>query len=201
MLAMPAEWRMPTRLLLAWNLATWTHLIAAFIIMARADTRSIKERALLTDEDRFVALTFASVAAFAAMAAIFAQLPLVKETHGLPRARHLGLAIATILSAWAFTHVTYAQHYAHEYFIERESENDVSDENRGGLRFPGTPNPDYFDFLYFSMIIGVASQTADVEIRASPMRRVSLVHSLLSFFFNTAILALTINIGSGLFGP
>ncbi len=64
--------------------------------------------------------------------------------------------------------------------------------------FPGTATPDYFDFLYFSYIIGVASQTADVEITAKEMRRVSLAHSILAFFFNSAVLALTINIAAGL---
>ena len=201
MALMPSDWRLPSRLLIAWNLATWIYLAAALWAMSRANRASIKKSALLTDEGRYFVLTFACVAAFAAMAAIFAQLPLVKDTHGLLRAMHLGLAAATIVSAWAFTHVIYAQHYAHEYFIERDSETDCSDEDRGGLHFPGTLEPDAFDFLYFSMIIGVASQTADVEITASDMRRISLVHSLISFFFNTTILALTINIASGLFAP
>jgi len=200
MLVMPDSWHQPTRVLIAWNLATWIYLGAAFWMMSRVDAETIKQRALLTDEGRFVVLTLASVAAAASLAAIFAQLPMVKDSHGWLRALHLGLVIATILSAWTFTHVTYGQHYAHEFFIERESEKDLADEYRGGLRFPGTPNPDFFDFLYFSMIIGVASQTADVEICSRPMRRLSLVHSLVSFFFNTTILALTINIASGLVG-
>ena len=201
MLVMPIEWRLPTRLLIAWNLGAIAYIVAALAIMISADPRTIRARAILTDEGRFIVLTFASVAAMASIAAIFAQLPTVKETHGLLRAMHLTLTISTILSAWTFTHVIFAQHYAHEYFIERASEKDLPAEFRGGLNFPGTTNPDFLDFLYFSFIIGVASQTADVEICSPPMRRVSLAHSLLSFFFNTTILALTINIASGLIAP
>ena len=117
---------------------------------------------------------------------------------GLMKGLHLGLAALTIVTSWAFIHIIFAQHYAHEYFIERASEKSLPEEFRGGLHFPGAGAPDYFDFVYFSFIIGVASQTADIEICSPPMRRVSLVHSLVSFFFNTTILALMINIASGL---
>jgi uncharacterized membrane protein len=93
---------------------------------------------------------------------------------------------------------TYALHYAHEYFDEYFTEPGKPAAERGGLVFPGTGNPGYFDFLYFSYVIGVASQTADVNITSPAMRRVALVHCVLAFFFNSAVLALTINIAAGL---
>ena len=193
---LPAEWRWPTRLLIAWNIGTWSYIAAAFIMMAQSTTQTIRRRAVMTDEGRFVVLVLACIAATASFAAIFMQLATVKDAHGLLRAGHLGLAGATIISAWTFTHVMFAQHYAHEYFIERASERELAPEYRGGLHFPGEQSPDFFD----AFIIGVASQTADIEICSRPMRRVSLVHSLLSFVFNTIVVALTINIASGLVG-
>ncbi len=198
--AMPPAWHFTTRLLIAWNVGAVIYIAASLVMMARSTAHTIRQTAILTDEGRFVVLILACLAATASFAAIFMQLAVVKDAHGLLRAGHLALAAVTVVSAWTFTHIMFAQHYAHEFFIERVSEKDLAEEYRGGLRFPGGQKPDFFDFLYFSFIIGVASQTADIEISSRPMRRVSLVHSLLSFVFNTIIVALTINIASGLVG-
>ena len=198
---MPDEWRDSTRALVGWNVAATLYVVAAFFMLSGADAEDIKRYAIDADEGRFIALTLACVAATAAFVAIVDQLTAVKDSKGIYHAMHLTLAFATIVSAWTFTHLMFMQHYAHEYFIERDSELELPEEFRGGLCFPGTKTPAYSDFAYFAFVIGVASQTADVEITTSVMRRLSLVHSLLSFVFNTAILALTINIASGLIAP
>ena len=103
-----------------------------------------------------------------------------------------------MLSAWVFIHLTFALHYAHEYFDETKAVEGEKPALRGGINFPDTDEPDYWDFVYFSFIIGVAAQTADVTIGSKVIRRTSLVHSILAFFFNSAVLALTINIAAGL---
>ena len=139
-----------------------------------------------------------SLAAIAAIAAIVAELAIVKDLSGTIKGLHIGLAAATIVSAWFFIHLTYAFHYAHEFFDEYFAEPGRSAAERGGLAFPGTEHPDYYDFLYFSYVIGVACQTADVDISSPAMRRGALVHCVLAFFFNSAVLALTINIAAGL---
>jgi uncharacterized membrane protein len=139
-----------------------------------------------------------SLAGIAAIAAIIAQLAIVKDFSGMIKGLHIGLAAATIVSAWFFIHLTYAFHYAHEYFDEYFAEPGRPATERGGLAFPGTEHPDYYDFLYFSYVIGVACQTADVNISSPAMRRVALVHCVLALFFNSAVLALTINIAAGL---
>jgi uncharacterized membrane protein len=92
----------------------------------------------------------------------------------------------------------FALHYAHDYFAATDTMDDGPDSLRGGLSFPQTENPDYYDFLYFAYVIGVASQTADVSITSKAMRKTALVHCILAFFFNSAVLALTINIAAGL---
>jgi uncharacterized membrane protein len=194
----PVQYHLSTRLLIAWNLGTWLYIVLSLIMMSGATEQSIRHHALLGDESRFVILTLASVAAAASLAAIVAQVAAVKDAVGLLKYAHLALAGSTIVSAWTFVHLIFAQHYAHEFYIERDDEQSLPEEFAGGLRFPGTVQPIFIDFLYFSFVIGVASQTADVETTSHPMRRVTLVHCILAFFFNTIILALTINIAAGL---
>ncbi|VFU11015.1 DUF1345 domain-containing protein [Methylocella tundrae] len=195
---LPANFRLATRLLIAWNIGTWLYFILSAVLVVTSTPESMRRRAKASDEGRFLVLILTSLAAIASMGAIVAQLGATKDMSGMTKSLHVTLAAATIISAWTFIHLTYALHYAHEYFDELDAEPGKEPHEAGGLKFPGTDDPDYFDFLYFSFIIGVASQTADVEITAKEMRRVSLVHSILSFFFNSAVLALTINIAAGL---
>jgi uncharacterized membrane protein len=195
---LPDSVRLATRLLIAWNAGTWFYFIATGIMIARASPQSIRQRAKATDEGKSFILVFTGFAALAAIAAIIVQLIAVKELSGTVKGLHIGLAAATIVSAWFFIHLTYALHYAHEYFDEYLAEPGRPPAERGGLIFPGTEDPDYYDFLYFSYVIGVACQTADIELSSHAMRRVALVHCVLAFFFNSAVLALTINIAAGL---
>ncbi len=194
----PSGWRLATRLLIAWNAGTILDIALTLRSMAVATTKTIRWRAAETDDGKWAVLAFTSVAAVAALCAIFAQLAATKDLHGTLKTAHLGLAGLTVLTAWVFIHMAFAMHYAHEFFDETKVEDGEKFTLRGGLRFPDTDEPDYWDFLYFSFIIGVASQTADVEITSKAMRRTSLGHSVLAFFFNSAILALTINIAAGL---
>lgn len=195
---LPDSVRLATRLLIAWNAGTWFYFIATGIMIAQASPQSIRRRARTSDEGKFFILVLTSLAGIAAIAAIIAHLASVKELAGTTKGLHIALAGATIVSAWFFIHLTYALHYAHEYFDEYFAEPGRPAAERGGLVFPGTENPSYYDFLYFSYVIGVASQTADVAISSPAMRRVVLVHCVLAFFFNSAVLALTINIAAGL---
>ena len=187
-----------TRVLIAWNIGTGLYIVLYLFMIANSDNRTIRWRARITDEGKFIILFLTIVAATASLAAIFAQLASIKDLKGLDKGLHLGLAGLTIFSAWVFIHLSFALHYAHEFFDEHKSLGGEKPSVAGGVSFPGTDEPDYWDFLYFSFIIGVASQTADVSITSKAMRRTSLCHSILSFFFNSAILALTINIAAGL---
>jgi uncharacterized membrane protein len=195
---LPLPIRPSTRMLIAWNAGTWVYFILSAILIVTSTTDSMRRRARASDEGRFFILVLTSCAALASIGAIVAHLAATKDMSGITKGLHVGLAVATIVSAWFVIHLTYALHYAHEYFDELDQGPGKDPKDAGGLRFPGTEIPHYFDFLYFSFIIGVASQTADVSITSEEMRRVSLVHSILSFFFNSAVLALTINIAAGL---
>ncbi len=195
---LPPEWRTNTRLLIAWNSGTFLYFVLAGMMVAAGSHEAITRRAESQDEGRFAILIFTTLAAAAAFGAIVAQLGSLKDAKGLMKDLHVALASATIVSAWALIHLMFALHYAHEYVIERAAEKSKPAKERGGLIFPGTQAPDYLDFLYFSYVIGVACQTADVEISSPEMRRIALVHGVLAFFFNSAVLALTINIAAGL---
>ena len=153
----------------------------------------MRHRALQQDDGRVVVLALVVLAAIMCIGAIVAELSVSKELHGLLRYTHIALAGLTILSSWAFTQVMFALHYAHDYYGAEVRG------NPGGLDFPGGHAPDYGDFLYFACVIGTSAQTADVSFTTRAMRRTGLVHCVLAFFFNTTLLALTINIASGLF--
>jgi uncharacterized membrane protein len=193
----PHDWQQATRLLVAWNCAVILYLIFGARMMMQADKLSIRRRAQLTDDGKYAFLGLSILAAIASFAAIVFELAGVKDLSGSDKAAHIALVAATIVSSWFFVHLTFTLHYAHEYFADELRTSDPTDV-RGGLIFPGTKDPHYLDFLYFSYIIGVASQTADVATSSATMRALALVHGIVSFFFNTTILALTINIAASL---
>jgi uncharacterized membrane protein len=182
-----------TRVIIGWNLGACLYLLLSARMMFWSTHERMRKRALQHDDGRIMALMLVVTAAIMCLGAIVAELAVVKEVHGALRYAHIGLAALTILSSWAFTQVMFALHYAHDFY---------SAEARGasgGLDFPGGHSPDYGDFLYFACVIGTSGQTADVSFSSRMMRRTGLVHCVLAFFFNTTVLALTINIASGLF--
>ena len=184
--ALPAAWQLSMRLLVAWDAAVAAYIVFAFVAMINADVARIRRRAVLLDEDRFVFLGLTAGAALASLGAIVAQLS-TKETGHQPA--HLALAVVTIALSWTFTHIIFALHYAHEYYIGAREES-------GGLAFPGKGQPDYWDFIYFSFVIGMTSQVSDVAVTAKSIRRTVAAHGVLSFFFNATLLALTVNIAA-----
>lgn len=181
-----------TRAIIGWNVGAWLYLMLAARMMFWTSHEKIRSRALVQDDGKFVVLGMVIVAAIVSLGAIVAQLGVVKDMHGMLRYEHIALAVLTILSSWAFTQVMFALHYAHDFYVAKECG------SPGGLEFPNATAPDYSDFLYFACVIGTSGQTADVSFTSRAMRRTGLVHCVLAFFFNTTLVALTINIASGL---
>ena len=137
----------------------------------------------------------AAVAIFASFVAIAQLIQHGKEPSidGGQKALLAGLGILTIIVSWSVTQVAFALHYAHDYYLP-----DGGSDAQGGLDFPGTEMPDYWDFLYFATSIGATSQTSDTTIKSHSLRRLVTLHSVIAFFFNTAVLALTVNIAASL---
>ena len=185
-----------TDIVLGWDTLCLIFLVSVTSVMITNTPDDIRARAEREDEGRGLILTLVLIAAAASVAAIAAELSLAKAAHGLFKAGHIGLAFGTVTASWLMVQVVFALHYAHEYYDENV---DCVGEDRKGLHFPGGEIPDYWDFVHFAVIIGVACATADVEFRSKPLRRIGTVQSLVAFAFNTMIVALTINLLAGLF--
>jgi uncharacterized membrane protein len=180
-----------TRGLLAWDLTAAIYVAAALWMVARSTVETCHARAALYDESDWMITTLVVVSSAASFVAIFAELASIKSGRA-PLAISLVVTGATVVLSWTFTHVIFTLHYANLYYRP------LGQSPPGGLEFPGKRAPDYRDFLYYSFVIGCATQTADVNTVSPAMRRATLVHGVIAFAFNTAILALTINVGASL---
>jgi len=180
-----------TRLLIGWDTGLLIYLAAAAVMMTRCSTvAAIRHNAAIQDEGAFAILLLTVAAAVASIGAIFFELAALdrKDPHyGL----YIALTFATVALSWAFTHVIFALHYAHDFYGEGV--------RRNGLKFPDDTQPDYWDFVYFAFVIGMTFQVSDVAVTHKSIRRMVVSHGALSFFFSTAIVAMTVNIAAGLF--
>ncbi len=187
---LPPSMRLPTRLILAWDLTAVLYIAATLWMFVHSTVDMCRSRAALYDEGDWIILLLVIASAGASFVAIFAELPVLKQPE---QSVSLALFITgmTVALSWTFTHTVFTLHYANVYYR-------ADDDGPGGLKFPGDREPDYRDFLYYSFVIGCAAQTGDVATTSIAMRYLSLVHGIVAFTFNTAILALTINVGASL---
>ncbi len=190
----PAGLSVSTRAILTWDAACAWFVVASLASMGGQGREDIQARAARQDDGRGMILGLVLLASTAGLAASGLELSLAKGDHGWSRALRVALALATVAGCWLLNQIIFALHYAHEYY----SRDDVG-ALQGGLKFPDDDSPDYWDFLHFSIIIGVAAQTADVSFVSKRLRRIGTVHSLLAFAFNTVVLALSINLWAGIF--
>jgi uncharacterized membrane protein len=189
----PAEWRSATRALAGWDIALAVYLVLAVRLMTGCDANHIRRRAALQDEGRFTILVLVVATALASLMAILAELSGANR-----QPAHLALAGVTILLSWTFMHTIFALHYAHEYYSEKAAEKAAEKTAKGGgLSFPDEETPDYWDFVYFSFVIGMTSQVSDVAVTSRPLRRLVAAHGVVSFIFNVTLLALMVNIAAG----
>lgn len=199
----PATLDTSSRFLIGWNVAIVVFVALVGIMWARSTHETMRLRAKALDEGRHTVLLLAMAAALCSLIAIVVELFNLKHATEAIVALHIGLSVSTIFTAWTFVHIIFTEHYAHGFYLERDGEEAKAENKnpeRRGLRFPGQTMPDYVDFLYFSFTIGVANQTADVEVVSRGMRLLVLIHSVISYLFNTIILALTINIAASMIG-
>jgi uncharacterized membrane protein len=180
------------RAVVGWDAGAVVYLGLIMVMAARATPVSMRRRAEAEDLARWAFLGLMAGAAFFSM---FAILGPVHNAKAAPGGISVGLVLlggATILLSWLFAHTAFALHYAHEYYAPRIAP-------LPGLDFPGKDvPPDYWDFLYFSFVVGMTCQVSDVQVTTQSWRRLVLVHGLVSFLFNTVVLALSINLVAGL---
>lgn len=185
-----------TRVLAGWNAGGWLYFALVATKMWHAEIEGIKREAGIERESRIAVLVIVILGSLFAMLALFTQLSVMKSEHGFDRSLSLSLSVSTIFLSWFLMHLVFAVFYAHEFHGERGGKTDASG---GGLKFPGdNATPDYLDFVYFSFGVGTTAQTSDVAVTSRAMRRVVMVHGILSFFFNTAVIALAVSLAAEL---
>ena len=184
---LPSHWGFATRLLVGWDTGVVLYLALVYSLIARASVEHIRVHAAREDEGRFAILLLTVFAALASLGAILAELSTSQGSQRTPG--QLALAAITIVLSWAFTHTIFALNYAHDFYGEHGGK-------KSGLNFPGKESPDYWDFVYFSFVIGMTSQVSDVGVTSKLIRRTVNAHGIVSFFFNAALLALTVNIAA-----
>lgn len=160
-------------------------LLSIVPLLRECDVATMRRHSAENDANRTIVLAISTLITLVVLAAIAGELPAAKQ--GVPGA--LVRLIATLLLTWLFANVVYALHYAHEFYRPGL----VASEDAGGLEFPGSGHPDYFDFAYFSLTLGMTFQTSDVEITSRQIRRIVTVHSFAAFIFNIGVIAFTIN--------
>lgn len=199
-LAWPVGGGWLTRLALGWDVGVALFLVeSAFKLIRARSTDDIRKRAAALDQAGVAVLPLALFAALASIAVVVGEAVRVAGD-----ARDGGtaiLALVTVALSWTFVHAIFAFHYAHAFYAPAARGGSRGKaQDRGGLIFPGGEDPDYWDFVHFSTIIGVAQQTADIQISDKALRRTTTLHSATAFLFNTVIVALTVNLTISLLG-
>lgn len=174
-------------LLLAFNAAAALFIVLTLRMISRSTLASMRLRAERQREGRWVVLATSLVVSLATLVAL--SLELHSKSGGSPLL--VGLSVSTIVLAWVFVNTMFMLHYAHDYY-------DQPGTREAGLLFPGNEQPDYWDFMYFAFVLGMTFQVSDIQITSRALRRFALLHSVLAFFFNVVIIALTVNIIAGL---
>jgi uncharacterized membrane protein len=179
--------------IVAWNIGCIVFLILSAKMFSQLRSRDIAADAEAQEEGEWTIFWLTIGAVTASFGAIVGEFSAVKDSPPAVRDLHVALVAVTLLVSWLMTHTLFAFRYAHEYY-----EMDESGHIAGGLQFPGEERPDYWDFFYFALVLGMTFQVSDVQITSRKLRRLAAAHGLLGFLFNAVIIALTVNIAAGL---
>lgn len=178
-----------TALLSGWLAGCLVYLVIVWWGVGRLDSAQTQLRASSLDPGSAALYSLIVAISWVSLVGVLLVTDSIKTHVGLARGLHIGLALATLATSWLLIQTVFALRYARRYHSE----------NARGLLFPGEAEPTYLDFAYFAAVIGMTSQVADVAITHSTMRRMVLLHGLVSFSFNLMVLALTLNlVASGL---
>lgn len=180
--------------MIIWDVFAGSYLASCWIVFSTRSTQGMRDVARQEDVSRAFLFVFILVSSLASMFTVL-LLVLSKEVSQTAQIIYLPVAILGMLLSWAMVHTLFGFHYAHLYYGDDKSDHSRHAE---GLSFPEEKKPDYLDFAYFSFVIGMTFQVSDVEITSKRIRRIALIHGLLSFILNTFVVALTINMIAGL---
>ena len=189
-LLVPTELHLAIRGAIAWDTGVVLFFIMTLFVIGEGSASGLRQRASLSDTHLWIILGIVVVATAASFAALAFVL---QKPDGAPTSSVVGrisLAVTTLILSWSFVHTMFAIRYAHYFYGDPEKDGTL----RGGLLFPGKGHPDFWDFMYYAFVVGMTCQVSDVQIVSKEMRRLTLAHGVLSFFFNAGVLALAVNI-------
>jgi uncharacterized membrane protein len=195
-LALRGQARLETAAIASWNAFAFVTLVLDWVVILMTPHNRLRERAREQDLSRSLIFVFVVIASCAALFAVGFLIRGNKGQMGGHFTVHLLLTLLTVIFSWGLVHTVFGFRYAHTFY--GDSDEPGVDRHAGGLIFPGDRPPDYFDFAYFSIVVGMTCQVSDVQITSRRLRRLTLMHSVLAFGFNTIILALLINTVSSL---
>ena len=186
----------PTQLVLTWDAFALTTVALAWVIISTKDPYEARRNVRLQDASATFLFVLVVSAATASLLAVGLLLGRAKQLSPTGLAGYIALAITAVVFSWLLVHTLFTLRYAHFYYWNAQKVD--REKVAGGLIFPGEESPAYMDFAYFSFVIGMTCQVSDVQVSSCKIRRLVLVHGLISFAFNTAILAMFVNIIAGL---
>ena len=191
---LPDTMMRPTRAIVAWDVFVTIFLALIFHLFSVQTTEHMPADAAAQQEGEWTIFCVTVGAVIASFAAIIFEFSSSKDMPPVERDAHVALVAFTLFASWLMTHIVFALRYAHEYYERSSGQAEV----QGGLQFPADDDPDYWDFVYFALVLGMTFQVSDVVINSRVLRRLATAHGLLGFLFNTVIIALTVNIGASL---
>lgn len=179
--------RLASALLLGFDCGALLFLSMLARMFTRANAAHMARQARCQDTGRRTTLWVAVAVSMVVMVALSTEMHAAKGGG----VTSMGTAAVSIVLSWLFMNTMYALHYAHGFYGDFGKQHE-------GLEFPGTQQPDYWDFVYFAFVIGMCFQVSDVQITSQTLRRTALLHSVVAFFFNVFIIAISVNIAAGL---
>ncbi len=182
------------KIMIAWGVFALSYIITSWIVFIGQKPAEIRERSKQEDGSRLYVFSLIIIASFGSL---FTVLLLMLSQNGkeTPQAVFIPVAVSAMMFSWIMVHTIFGFHYAHLYYGDDTNDSTTHAE---GLEFPGEKKPDYLDFAYFSFVIGMTFQVSDTAVTSRSIRRLVLLHGMLSFGLNTFVVALTINLIAGL---
>ncbi len=191
---LPGTLMRETRAIVAWDIFVTVFLALIFHLFSVQRPEHMPADAAAQEEGEWTIFWVTVGAVAASFAAIVYEFSSSKAMPPVERQAHVALVAFTLLASWLMTHIVFAMRYAHEYYAITKGRSEIE----GGLLFPADDDPDYWDFVYFALVLGMTFQVSDVQITSRMLRRLATAHGVLGFLFNTVIIALTVNIGASL---
>jgi len=193
LIVQPKQIDVLTHIMIGWDTFSLCMIVLEWITFSITKSPQIREQAKVQESSRSLIFFVVLIATLASFLAVLLLL-ITKEEFKSHQSFHLIAAVAGMVLSWFLIHTIFTLRYAHIYYGD---DKDNSKIHAGGLTFPDDEKPDYLDFAYFSFVLGMTFQVSDVDISSKRFRRLAMWHGLLSFGYNTVMIALTINVIAG----